>query len=449
MIRQLIILGLTSAALTACVTAPEPAPTVAVPNSWQATAAAPVPHDDAYWRAISRDLALNQILQDAGSVADVEIAAARAREAHALLAASRASLFPTIGATANSSYRASTSSVGIGSSDAGVNLTVPLDLSGAIRARTSAADARAAAAEAELRLARLEARRNAGQLYAALRAAQASRSAAMRQTRDATDSLALAKTRATAGLETGLAVAQAQSAADSARARIPVFEQAEAQARLGLEALLGEMPGALASRLKTPQATSLAAGRLFDTPAAVVARRPDIRAAEARLAAAGLDARAARADRWPTLSLTAALSQTDASRGPAGAAASLGLGLIGTLFDFGRLDALADAAGARKDAEAASFKRTVAYALSAVEREADRLTQARREAEATRASAASARLQSSLARTRYRSGLSSFLDVLVAERALADAEIALAAAEGRKLDAAIGLAAELGLGQEP
>jgi outer membrane protein TolC len=39
--------------------------------------------------------------------------------------------------------------------------------------------------------------------------------------------------------------------------------------------------------------------------------------------------------------------------------------------------------------------------------------------------------------------------VLIAERALAEAEIALAAAEGRQLDAAVGLAAEMGLGQEP
>lgn len=449
MIRNLIILGVASATLAACATAPEPTPTANVPAAWQARAADPIPHDDAYWRAISRDAVLNQILQDAGSVADVEIAAARAREAQALLAASRASLFPSIGATANSSYRASSNNVGIGSSDAGVNVTAPLDLSGAIRARTSAAGARADAAEAELRLARLEARRNAGQLYAALRAAQASLAAAIRQTRDATDSLELAKTRAAAGLETGLAVAQAQSAADAARARIPVFEQTETQSRLGLEALLGLMPGTLADRLKPSQTGALAADRLFDTPAAVIARRPDVRAAEARLVAAGLDARAARADRWPTLSLSAALSQTDASLGPAGAGASLGLGLVATLFDFGRLDALADAAGARKDGEAASFKRTVTYALSAVEREADRLTQARREAEATRASATSAQLQSTLARTRYRSGLSSFLDVLVAERALADAQIALAAAEGRKLDAAVGLAAELGLGQDP
>jgi NodT family efflux transporter outer membrane factor (OMF) lipoprotein len=449
MIRQVIMLGLAGAALSACATAPVLAPSPAVPEKWLAATRETVPHDDAYWNAISTDEVLKGILRDAGAIADVEIAAARAREAQALLTASRASLFPSLGATAETSLTGASNTVGSASSSIGLALTAPLDVFGGNRARTGAAAARADAAEAELRQARLVARRSAGQLYATLRAAQANLDAAQRQTRDANDSLALAKTRTRAGLETGLAVAQAQSAADTARARIPAFAQAEAQARLGLEALLGALPGAFVNRLKPAVGATPASEKLFDAPAAVIARRPDVRAAEARLIASGLDARAARADRWPSLSLTAALSQTDATQGLAGGAASLGLGLVGTLFDFGRLEALAEAAGARQAAEAASFRRTVTYALSAVEREADRLAQARREADATRAAVASARLQSSLARTRYRSGLTSFLDVLVADRAQADAEIALANAEGRKIDAAVSLAAELGLGQEP
>jgi outer membrane protein, multidrug efflux system len=449
MIRQIATVALIGATLSACATALEPAPSPVLPETWQAAPREPVPHDDAYWTAISTDEVLKKLLRDAGAIADVEIAAARAQEAQALLTASRASLFPSIGATGNTSLTGGSNSVGVASSDVGLSMTAPLDVFGGNRARAGAAAARAEAAEAELRLVRLVARRSAGQLYAALRAAQASREAAQRQTRDANDSLALAQTRARAGLETGLAVAQAQSAADAARARIPVFSQAETQARLGLEALLGALPGAFTDRLKPAVSSTPASERLFDTPAAVIARRPDVRAAEARLIASGLDARAARSDRWPSLSLTAALSQTDASRGPAGVVATLGLGLVGTLFDFGRLDALAEAAGARQAAEAATFRRTITYALSAVEREADRLAQSRREAEATRESVASARLQSSLARARYRSGLTSFLDVLVAERAQADAEIALANAEGRKIDAAVSLAAELGLGQEP
>ena len=117
------------------------------------------------------------------------------------------------------------------------------------------------------------------------------------------------------------------------------------------------------------------------------------------------------------------------------------------MFDFGRLDALADAADARAKAEAASYRRTVTFAVSDVEREADRLARALEEGAAARAAFASAGEQSRLARARYGAGLTSFLDVLTVDRALADADIASAAADGRALDAGVSLAAALGLGQ--
>jgi outer membrane protein TolC len=113
------------------------------------------------------------------------------------------------------------------------------------------------------------------------------------------------------------------------------------------------------------------------------------------------------------------------------------------------LQAFAEAAGANARAEAALYERIVATAVAEVEQEVSRLGRAREEAAAARDAVASASLQSQLARARYTSGLSSFLDVLVADRAFADAEIALAAAEGRILDAGVSVAAALGLGQEP
>lgn len=436
-------------ALSACATAPVPAARPALPQAWQAASVAAPSADDAYWRTATQDQVLQRILRDAGAVSDVAIAQARVREAQALARSARATLFPSLSAEIGVQGAGAERGVGVTTSSGLLAIAAPLDLFGATRARSGAAVARAQAAQADLANARLFARRTAGQLYAALRAAQASRAAAERQTRDAEDSLSLARARAGAGLDTGLAVAQAQSAADSARARIPTFAQAETQARLGLEALLGQTPGALTATLAPQPAPALAVDRMLDAPAAVIARRPDIRAAEARLAAAGLDARAARADLLPTASLSAVLTETAASRGLDGGAATGGLTLATTLFDFGRLRALAQAANARADAEAAIFQRTAIDALSDVEKEADRLLRAREEAAAARAAVASARDQAGLARARYTSGLSSFLEVLLAERSYADAEIALAGADGRVTDAGVSLAAALGLGQDP
>jgi NodT family efflux transporter outer membrane factor (OMF) lipoprotein len=446
--RAIVSAATAALMLSACATAPAPgAPRIEAPTAWQAGAETTAPAGDAYWRAITVDPVLQALLEEAGAVADVAIAEARLAEAEAQLRAAQSSLFPIVSGGGSTSVSGGDRGVGIRTEGLNAAITAPLDLFGAIRDRAAAAASRAEFAAAERDGARLNARRSAGQLYAALRAAQASEAAAERQTRDAEESLALAQSRVQAGLENGLALAQAQSAADAARARIPAFAQAQTSARLGLEALLGASPGALRDRLQPAPFAPIAADRLLEAPFAVIARRPDIRAAEARLRAAGLDAAAARADRWPTASLAAVFSQTSATRGLDGAAASSGLSLAATLFDFGRLQALADAAGARADAEAALFQRTVQFAFSGVEREADRFAQADREAEASRAAAASARTQTDLARARYTSGLSSFIDVLLAQRALADAEIALAAAEGRRTDAAISLAAEAGLGQ--
>lgn len=419
-----------------------------IPRTWTAADVAASAPMDAYWRSAVTDPVLRDLLETVGAIEDVAIASARLEEAEAFRRAARASLFPALTSSADASAAAAERSIGIGSVRGGVSLTAPLDLNGAVRARSRAAEARRAASQAELAQARLEARRSIGQLYASLRAAQASRAAAERQTRDAEDSLALARSRAQAGLDSGLAIAQAQSAADAARARIPAFAQAEMQARLGLEALLGIAPGGLAARLTPAAAASFDARVLIDAPAAVVERRPDVRAAAARLSAAGLDARAARGDRWPTASLALSATQTSLTRGGAGGSALASLSLLGTVFDFGRLDALADASDAQAKAEAARYRRTVTFAISDVEREADRLARAIEEGEAARAALVSAGEQSKLARARYSAGLTSFLDVLTADRARADADIASAAADGRALDAGVSLAAALGLGQD-
>lgn len=419
-------------------------------------ARAPTPAASAsltYETLLAADPVLARLIADAGDVDDVAIARARLAEAEALRRAARATLFPALTVSGDAVASAAEDVAGAGRVSGGVSLAGPLDIAGAERSRAGAARARVAAADADLAQARLAARRTAGQLYATLRTAQTQRAAAQRQAEAAEDSFALAAARADAGLESGLALAQARTAAESARARIAPFAQAETAARLGLEALLGQRPGGFAQRLAPVAMVAIDVTPLLDAPARLLAERPDVRAAEARLAAAGLDARAARADRWPTARLSLAATQTSLSR-PFGVAADgglaeAGLSLAATVFDFGRLKALADSAGARAQALAVEHRRTVTYALSDVAREQDRYARAREEARSYRTAAEAARDQVDLARARYASGLVSFIEVQVADRAYADAEIAQAAADGRANDAAIALAAALGLGAAP
>lgn len=448
----LLALAASAVALSACAGGPagpaappqaEAIRVAATPAVWTEAEVAAAPVDRA--GPLAADPVLEALMAQARSgvrIAGPELAAARLAEAEALLRASRAGLLPRLGVGGTATTSSPDAGPEVRSGVLSAELTAPIDLNGAITARTRAVAAQTEVARAERDQAILAALRTTGQLYAAVRTAQAQRAAAIRGLESAQDSLSLAASRQKAGLDSGLAVAQATQARDTAAARLPGLAQAEARARLGLELLLGEPSGALAGRLAAPApAPVLAAAAVLDAPASVLARRPDVRAARARLEAAGFDLAAARADRWPSLSLSALVSQTDASIGATGGLATLGLSLAGTLFDFGRLDALGDAAGARADAAAVTWRDTLLAAVSQTETEAGRLARAAAARAGEADALASAREEARLARARYTSGLTSFRDVVAADSAVYAAESRLAAAQGEEADASFALAA--------
>ena len=415
----------------------------ATPSAWTEADAVPTGAERA--DPIVADAVLDELMAQARSgvrIAGPEIAAARLAEAEAQLRAARAGLLPRIGASASGSASSPDTGPDLRSGSLSAELTAPIDLSGAIGARSRAASAQAEVARAERDQAILVAVRTTGQLYAAVRTAEAQHAAAVRSLESAKDSLSLARARQQAGLEDGLAVAQATQARDTAAARLPGLWQARTRARLGLELLLGLHPGALTAQLEAPAPTPvLAARQVLDGPAEVLARRPDVRAARARLDAAGFDLAAAKADRWPSLTLSGLVSRTDTNIAHAADLASLGLSLAGTLFDFGRLSALADAAGARAEAASVTWRDTLLSALSQTETEAGRLARAAAARAGEADALASAREEARLARARYTSGLTSFRDVVAADSAVYAAESRLAAAQGEEADASFALAA--------
>lgn len=395
---------------------------------------------------ITADPVLDGLLARAGQTPDIAAAQARLEEANALLRAARASLLPSLGASASATRSDGDLQPDATSTSSGLTVTIPIDLFGANGARAGAAGARADAARFELERTRLLSRRTAGQLYSAYRAARDQSALTTASLATANESLTLAQSRNRAGLESGLGVAQAASNRDAIAATLPALDQAATAARLGLEALLGAAPGSLAATLQAdavipwPQL-----GAAAPTPAEWVLVRPDLRAAGARLAAAGLDARAAQRDRLPTVSLSLLASNVGGDALVTGNGTTVAGSILGTVFDFGRLRALADAAGARAKAEAAAYERAVSNALAEVETQAARVRRADETVRAQAATVASSRDQVLLARTRYTSGLTSFLDVLIAERALLEARSAETAAKAERADAAFAYAAALGL----
>jgi outer membrane protein TolC len=170
-------------------------------------------------------------------------------------------------------------------------------------------------------------------------------------------------------------------------------------------------------------------------PSALLANRPDVRAASARLASSDHDLAATAARRFPRFDLSATvgllafgitgLFDTDSIVG------SLAGAIAGPLLDFGRIAAEIDGAEAEKRAAFQRYRGAVYQALGDAETGYALIAAADREAEAARQEAALATRQSRLAETRYRAGLSDFLTVLEGRRGADGSRERAAAALGR------------------
>jgi outer membrane protein, multidrug efflux system len=394
---------------------------------------------------LANDAVLEALLAQVPNSPDIAIAQSRLVEAQARLAAARAGLLPSLSGTTSTSAASSNGVAGSTTASASSSLQVPIDLFGANRGRVSATLARAEEAAYNRDRTSALTRATLSGLYASLRTAQAQIAVTKINIASAADSLSLATTRQRAGLETGLGVAQATSNRDAIAARLPGFLQAEIAARLGIEALLGKLPQDLSAQLDPIRPIPrFDLSRTDIAPKDWITSRADLLAAARRLEAAGLEAGAAKRDRYPSVSLTAVLSGTGASRGPTGLAGSVSANLLSTLFDFGRLEALANAAGAAAQTEAQLYRQRVVTALGDVETQASRVAQGEAAIAANAAAVASAQDQARLARVRYTSGLSGFLEVLTAERAVYEAQSAQVAATGETAAAEVALNLALG-----
>lgn len=449
------ILALVLVGLSACATAlpPEP-PLRAAPDGWLgASLASPaLSIEDRWWLAFN-DPVLDALVEEADLGDDLAVAEARLRSARAQLSSARARLRPQLATTAGSQISRvddleQTQIQGL------VNLAWSPDLNGAIGARTRGADASLRAETARTAAVRQANRATAVRLYIALREAQARSAAADRSVLALEESVALAKSRERAGLTSGLDPVAVRAELAAARTRPLAAREAAGVARLGLEALLGLAPGALADRLVAQETEPLAmiSGSDLLSPVSVLARRPDLLAAEADLVAAGFQVEAARRDFWPTISLSAALGgQGVGTQTPSFASGLLGqaaVGLGSPLTSFGRLEAERDRALARRTEAAWTYLRAATHALSEVEQAlvASRSSNLRRQTLVAAVDAG--RDRHSLADSRYRAGLSSLLDVLSAANflALAEAELATSRADTSRAHAALSVAMGLGAG---
>ncbi|MCC7634321.1 efflux transporter outer membrane subunit [Stenotrophomonas rhizophila] len=332
----------------------------------------------------------------------------------------------------------------------GINLSYPLDLAGGIRRGIEAASADAqavAAARDHLRVtvAAAVTRAYVGTCSANLTLAAVQRVLdTQRATLDATHRLAAG------GRGTAFDVSRARAAVNRSAAAIPHLVAERQAALFELAALMGRLPADYPPDVAgCQQPPALRQTIPVGDGWQLIQRRPDIRAAERRLAAATATIGVATAALYPQVSIGASAGVANPLR--QGLSANAFGASIGPLLSWrwpNRRVAKAriDAAGADADAALASFDgavlqalRQAETALSAYSREVDREgSLARARDDAARASGQAGQL--------YRFGRIGFIDVLSAEAALADAESTLAASRAQLIDRQVDLFLALGGG---
>ena len=257
------------------------------------------------------------------------------------------------------------------------------------------------------------------------------------------------RTRATAGLATGLDVRQQETSVAATSSALPPLS-AEVEVRLhALGVLLDQPPESLLDTIDAaapPTPPSIPVG----LPADLLRRRPDIRAAERQLAAATANIGVAVADYYPDVTLTAspALVSTALSNLLTWGSRNLtaGPGLSWTLFDGGKVTANVAIANEHQRQALLTYRKTVLTALQDVE---DALTHC--DADQTRQrdlarQTDSARAAADLSRAQYQSGLVPFSTVLTTEAALLTAEDSAAQNAGTTTQDTVALYKALGGG---
>ncbi len=433
-----------SCLLGACAVGPDyRSPQLPVPDEWHAVPATGVKADSpdsptlASWWTVLNDPTLNQLVERAlAENKSVKQAMARVVESRARRGVTAAGFWPTLGSSASASRSDSDLSLEPQESyQAGLDAGWEIDLFGGQRRSLEASTAQLAASEADLRDVLVTLLGDVALSYVNVRTSQSRLSYAERNLESQREVVDIATWRAEAGLATVLDVEQAKSSYAQTRAGIPSLESTLAAAKNRLAVLTGQAPGALDEQLNERKPIPVAPVEIVSSvPADVMRRRPDIRAAERRLAAQTAQVGVATAQLYPSLSLSGSIgvaSTVAADLFSAGVSSNrYGLSLNMPIFRAGALRQNIKAQNALVDQALATYESTVLAAYEEVENALTAWANEQRRHVALVDAAASARLASELALVQYNSGLVDFQTVLTADRQLISSEDALALSDG-------------------
>ena len=379
--------------LTGCTVGPQySVPKPAMPASFsEHLVSAPTTDTDIVvaekWWFVFNDATLNKLMQEAvRSAPDLAIANARVREARALRHFFKADQFPTIDAGGTYARTHGSLNVPIGvppgglgpgqNSDlwqAGFDASWEVDIFGGVRRKVESADASYQVAVESMRDVALTLFAEISRNYIELRSTQRRLAITRNNLSIQRDSLSLIQSKFNAGLSSSQDVSKAQADVAAAEAQIPALVTDEHASIYLIGVLVGRNPEELLAELDEPQSLQNVVAPDVPTglPSDLLRRRPDIRAAERRVAAQNAKIGVARADLYPHFYLTGIAGLESLSSGTFLNAASryysVGPEITWKVFDASKVRSEVLIERARTDQAAAAYQATVFNALKEVE----------------------------------------------------------------------------------
>ena len=411
------------------------------------------------WWEIFGDPELNALEEQvATSNQDLKVFEARFRQARAAIRFNRAAQFPTISTSPSATFvKNSDFSPGFptklkeaetGSFVLPFDLSYEVDLWGRIRRSVAAAREEAQASAADYETAKLSLEAELAMDYFELRSADAQKKLLDDTVKAYTDNVHLTETRFKGGVAPRADVAQAQTQLDTTRVQDTDVTVQRAQFEHAIAILIGKPPAefGLPDAPLNNQPPAIPIG----LPSDLLQRRPDIAAAERRIAEANQQIGIARAAYFPTLTLdgTAGFSGSRGSNWFTWPSSfwAVGPGLAETLFDAGRRRANSESARANYDGAVATYRQTSLTAFQEVEDNVAALRILESEAQQQDQAVASSKDSLQLFTNRYRGGVDTYLQVITAQTTELANERNGIDIQRRRMDASVLLVKALGGG---
>jgi len=458
---------LLSGALAACSLAPTyhvpdsapAAPAFKEAEGWKQAAPADTAARGAWWEVYG-DAGLNALEQKVGAGnQSLQAALARLQQARAQTRFAGAAQAPTVSAQTGvtrsrtsvngPTYKPGTDPVG-NNYNLGLDFSYELDVFGRVRSQVSAAEASQQASAADLATLDLSLHAELASDYFALRSYDAQQQLLDRTVEEYSKALELNENLFKGGARAAIDVEQARAQLETARTRAADQRLQRKQMEHAIAVLLGENPGTF-SLAAQPLADAVIPPALdAGLPSTLLERRPDVAAAERRVAAANAEIGVAKAAYFPIFSLAAVFGFDSTHSGSwlqaPSRAWSVGPAAALTLFDGGRRRAQNEQAQAAFDEQAANYRNTVLTAYREVEDNLAALRQLEQESVSQNAAASAAGKALQQSNYRYQGGVTTYLEVSVNQNAALQAQLGAAAIQLRRLQASIQLVKALGGG---